>query len=603
MGSSQSRFTGEESASEKPIRDAAEGPPPAATPGWAWWALACGAISFAVLGFTSLTRKSVTVDEFGHLPVGVNLLRTGDFDFCVLNPPLMNALSAWPVVVLYSHPADSPWSLGTDREHEFWDNGYVFMVRHAAEYQKLVIASRCVTILLGVLLALLLFVWARQFESPRPALAGLLAAGMTCFSPSILAHARLVTTDVGAAFFIALSLFFFHLFLTRPSTPRVLLAGVTLGLAQLVKFTALFLYPVMIVLVWWWMRRSGSRTTRGFVQKSLMVFVLSLITINVGYLGSGTGRKIGSFDPVSTPLQTAQRVLPGWTPVPLPESYVRALDRQLRDVGAGDPSFLLGEQYAGGRWYYFLVLLALKTPVPLIVFGIIAWAQAVREKSVMRLDGAILLWPAGVLVVTLSLFSDKQLGLRMILPAEPLFWLWASLQMTRIRWAPLFFGAISVGGAWLIAVCVVIHPHYLSYFNLLAGGPSNGHRIALDSNLDWGQDLIGLKEYMDEQRIDRIQLLYFGRVDPSIYDIEYSVPTGTVQSGYLAVSHTLTGRPYFVNDHGLLRWSGPYDLDAHIVGPTVRTIGHSIAVYHIGGSEPDHPRQIEERATQSEPRP
>ena len=581
MGSGPSPSIGAASASGDSFA------PAAPTPAWAWWALACGAILFTVVAFTSLTGKSVTVDEFGHLPVGVNLLTTGDFDYCVLNPPLMNVLSAWPVVALHSPPTDSQWSLETDRKHEFWDNGYVFMVRNAADYQKLFIASRCVTVLIGVLLGVLLFVWSRLFDLRRPALAGLLAAGMTWFSPNVLAHARLVTTDVGAAFSIALSLYCFHLFLNRSNTPRMLLAGVTLGLAQLVKFTALFLYPVMIVLVWWWVRRHSPRSVKNLVSRVFLVSVLSLVTINVGYLGSGSGRTLDSFDPVSSPLRTAQQILPGSTPVPLPESYVQALDRQLRDVGEGDPSFLLGERYAGGRWYYFLVLMALKTPLPLIIFGIIAWAKAIGDKSVMRPDGWILLWPAGVLLVIVSVFSDKQIGLRMLLPAEPLFWLWTAVQLARIRWSALFVGAIVAASAWLIAVCAVIHPHYLSYFNVLAGGSSNGHRIALDSNLDWGQDLIGLKEYMDGQEIERIQLLYFGRVDPSIYNIQYTVPTGKIQPGYLAVSHTLTGRPYFLNDHGLLTWSGPYDLDEHVVGPAVTTIGHCIVVYHVGGSEPD----------------
>ncbi len=587
MGSGQPLSTGAEAASKKSIRDAARGSPAAATPAWAWWALACGAILFAAFAFTSLTRKSVTIDEFGHLPVGVNLLTTGDFDYCVLNPPLMNVLSAWPVVTLYSGPPDSEWSLDADRKHEFWDNGYEFMVRRAADYQKLFVVSRCVTVLIGVLLGVLLFFWASLFELRRPALAGLLAAGMTWFSPNVLAHARLVTTDVGAALFIALSLFCFHLFLNRSSTPRMLLAGATLGLAQLVKFTALFLYPVMIVLVWWWVRRSQPRKTRAFMIKSILVFVISLITINAGYLGNGSGRAIDSFEPVSAPWRTAQQVLPGWTPVPLPESYVRALDRQLRDVGEGDPSFLLGERYAGGRWYYFLVLIAFKTPLPLIVLGIIACAKAIRDKSVMRSDGWILLWPAGVLLVIVSVFSDKQIGLRMLLPVEPVFWLWTSVQLARIRWNALFVGTIAVGSVWLIGLCAVIHPHYLSYFNILAGGPSNGHRIAIDSNLDWGQDLIGLKEYMDEHKIERIQLLYFGRADPSIYGIDYTVPTGKIRPGYLAVSHSLTGRPYFVNDHGLLTWSGPYDLDADVVGSAVTTIGHSIAVYHVGETGQD----------------
>lgn len=49
---------------------------------------------------------------------------------------------------------------------------------------------------------------------------------------------------------------------------------------------------------------------------------------------------------------------------------------------------------------------------------------------------------------------------------------------------------------------VFITPHQLSYFNILAGGSKNGHKILIDSNYDWGQNDYYLYNYIKEKGID-----------------------------------------------------------------------------------------------------
>jgi hypothetical protein len=74
--------------------------------------------------------------------------------------------------------------------------------------------------------------------------------------------------------------------------------------------------------------------------------------------------------------------------------------------------------------------------------------------------------------------------------------------------------------AWHAASALRIHPHYLAYFNELAGGPANGYRLVVDASLDWGQDLKGLKAWMDRNAVPRIKLSYFGTADPEYYGIQ-----------------------------------------------------------------------------------
>ena len=74
--------------------------------------------------------------------------------------------------------------------------------------------------------------------------------------------------------------------------------------------------------------------------------------------------------------------------------------------------------------------------------------------------------------------------------------------------------------AWYTVSGLHIYPHYLAYYNELIG-PNNGYKYAVDSNLDWGQDLKRLKFYTDKNNINSINLIYFGHAEPNYYHIPY----------------------------------------------------------------------------------
>jgi hypothetical protein len=78
-----------------------------------------------------------------------------------------------------------------------------------------------------------------------------------------------------------------------------------------------------------------------------------------------------------------------------------------------------------------------------------------------------------------------------------------------------------VSCAWLILGTLITWPNFLSYFNEIAGGPDNGWRYLRDSNIDWGQDLPLLKEYMNKKGIKEIKLAYFGEGMPEQYAIKH----------------------------------------------------------------------------------
>lgn len=553
---------------------------------WAKIVLSLLVALHVLLAGASLRQKSVTVDEFGHLPAGQNVLATGDFGYARLNPPLMNVLNALGASAVGGpDPAPTPPAgTATDADrHGFWEGGYRYMAEHAGDYHARFVGARMVTVLVLALLGVLAFFWARRLAHRRADLAGVGAAALVLLSPNLMAHGRLVTTDVGAAASMALALFALGAFLRDPRRGRALGLGLAVGLAQLVKFTAIYLYPIALLAALLWPRGTSARSPRSVGRRLLLALVTSLVVIHVGYGLQRTAEPLGNFTFVSEPLQAMQAALPDWTPAPVPGDYLEAFDRQARDVAVGDPSYLLGERYHGGRADYYLVVLGAKLPLPSLLLLLMALGLTLRRRRPLDRERLLLLGvPIALLLFVHSLVSEKQLGLRMVLPILPLLWIWTAVTLAEAPLGRFGRGVALALAVWLGVETARVHPDYLSYFNAVAGGPDQGHRVAVDSNLDWGQDLVALKGVMAAEGVDTVQLLYFGRVDPAMYGIDYSVPPeGRLRPGLFAVSDTFYGRGYLLNDHGRLVWREPGRPDPAVVGPPIARPGHSMRVYRI----------------------
>jgi hypothetical protein len=168
------------------------------------------------------------------------------------------------------------------------------------------------------------------------------------------------------------------------------------------------------------------------------------------------------------------------------------------------------------------VAFAVKTPIATMIFLAVALALfAGKLRKGEWLDELFLLGPAAVIFVFFSL-NHQSIGLRYILPIYPFLFVFASGAAAWL-WSrkPRAGIAVAVVG-WYIGASCCIHPHYLAYFNEFAGGPDNGYKCLVDSNLDWGQDLKGLKVYMQQHGISRINLSYFGSDSPTRYGISYN---------------------------------------------------------------------------------
>lgn len=287
----------------------------------------------------------------------------------------------------------------------------------------------------------------------------------------------------------------------------------------------------------------------------------------------------------------------------LPESFIYGFARAEMKANMR-PSFLLGNYSETGFRSYFLYAFLLKTPLPTLGFIITALVLCLRRRAERRWLVIFVLGPAGLYFLAASM-SHLNIGLRHLLPVYPFLYVLAgSLTLELNRWRRTTWAVAMLAAAGMIAVSsrVVffpahgriwqfVAPHYLAYFNELAGGPANGFKALVDSNLDWGQDLKNLKRWLDAHDIkDPICLCYFGMADPGYYQITYyNMPGGYIfepeqdfewlrPGGLLAVSATnLQGVYFSPADRQALK-----QVLAHC--RLVEVIGDSIFVYQFNGS-------------------
>jgi hypothetical protein len=444
----------------------------------------------------SFRTNSATYDEQYHIANGLYFLRTGDPGLIPAHPPLIEVLATLPLLadrnmVVPIRDSDSSVSNLAYSDQLVWrlnENGPSIINR-----------ARIPIILLTLLLAITVYAWSRELFGPA---SGLLALTLLTFDPNILAHGNLATNDIGVTCFATLTLFAFWRWMIRPTGARALIAGLALGLTLVSKFSALYLIPVLMIILVTdriWKSTSASRLS----VKTTLAYLAVIAAAACCAIWAGYGFRVGT--------------LKGF-PFPARE-YLTALQAGTALVAGGKPSFLLGAYSSTGWWYYFPVAFAVKTPLPtLILIG--ASFVFVFRRGTWRSTLPVLI-PV-LIYFAICLTSTFNIGYRHLLPILPCLFIFTG-QLALIDWrtSRLATGAILAMVVWLTIGSVMIFPHYLTFFNELAGGPSNGYKVLVDSNLDWGQDLIRLRKYMTEQNIPSVKLSYHGTADPAAYGVVY----------------------------------------------------------------------------------
>lgn len=525
-----------------------------------------------VLAVRSLVGENPTVDEVVHLPAGVTYWQTGTFRMYHHNPPLVKLIAALPVVASRAKVdyRETSWTTEPPNKAAI---AHEFMRLNADRYFELFTRARLLMPVFSVVGGLVVFAWSRRLYGPW---GGLLSLSLWVLCPNVLAHTRLVTTDMGATALGVLATYLFWRYLKTPSWRLAALAGVALGLAQLTKFSLIILYGLWPLLALVRLAAApGLRKAVGrMALQGLALVALSVFVIDLGYGFEGVGIPLGNYEFVC---QTFTKPVPpgvrrprsaddlldgayryrinrfrgswlGVVPVPLPRHYLLGFDDQKLEAEGIPNKFLakpgvdlgpLGEElqsypvYLDGElrqrswWYYYLMTLVYKVPEgtwALVVASLLVLVFSKRSRAEWFDEFAVLTVPAFVLFV-MSVFTNINLGLRYVLPIFPYVFIatgklapWAAgLAGRRERAAALGFLALALAAT--AAATASIHPHYLAYFNAASGGPGRGSRHLIDSNLDWGQDLVSLRRWLAANAPgERVGLAYFGQVNPLVFD-------------------------------------------------------------------------------------
>lgn len=462
------------------------------------------AIHCAIL-WQGAALHSPTWDEVGHLPSGVVHWHTGRFDLYKVNPPLVRLVAALPVV--FSEP-DLSWMKATERTYDRgeWFAGHEFIRVNGpdATLNFFAIARRA-CIPFSALGAIVCYLWARDLYGPNSGLAALL---LWCFCPSVLAFGQLITPDIAAAATGLLASYLFSVWLKTRAWKFCIASGVFLGVALLTKLTW-----IVLLVVWpliWLLNRGWKHLNKSDVLQFLSIIMLSLYVVNLGYGFEGSFSSLGSYQFRSQTLsgrtddQFGNRfrgTLLERVPVPLPMNYPLGADRQKVDFETGYYSYLRGEWRFGGWWYYYLYAILVKLPVGSLALAIIAVAwfctvPASRKSFGVELE---LLVPACTIFLMVSSQTGFNHHLRYVFPALPFAFVWVSRIFDRVSNTSITLPIVSLLLLLQsVGATLSVHPHYMGYFNAPSGGPSEGHNHLLDSNVDWGQDLLFLREWLRE---------------------------------------------------------------------------------------------------------
>jgi hypothetical protein len=369
--------------------------------------------------------------------------------------------------------------------------------------------GRYVTVAGAVLLGWLIFRWAGRLYGPA---AGLLALTLYVLDPNILAHGGLITVDVFAAGMITLTVWAFWRFLNHegPGRKRVAaLSVVTFGLAQLAKYTAAYLVPILLLIaggyagpaLWGLARRRDWRGLGGrlmaFAGYAGLYLAAAVLVVNAGYWGQDTGRPLAGARFLSRELrevQTTLRGAPGLR-IPAPWDYVAGLDWALSQDRGGTNVYLLGELGKGGvrgRRFpeYFAVGWLVKEPIAiqLLLFLAVGAYLARLRRFDFRRNEWFLACPVLFFAWYLTCVFNFQIGYRHALVVLPFVFVFTGSLLRDAasgRGPRLLLGGLLL---YLVVSTLSYYPHFIPYFNEIVWDRTTGYRILIDSNLDWRQD-------------------------------------------------------------------------------------------------------------------
>ncbi len=539
-----------------------------------------------LLAVTSMARKSPTSDEILFVTGGLSYWELNDYRLAPEAGSLSMRLAALPV-----------W---LDRKTSFpplgasWDRANVWTVGHQLFYERgndlvaLLLRARAVIVVVSALLALLVYRLSRSLFGPS---GGMISLAAYCFSPTMLAHARLATADlISAAAFLAAVAALGGL-MHRITVGRLVTSSVAVPALLLAKGSGILILPIAALIAGirlvdrepWPIRlprmARDLTTTTSRIAVLVGAFLLHTL-VAMTLIWAAFGLRYDMTHPrTDSRVYTEER----WRALRhdgnrkvelvatlagskvLPEGYLYGLAYQLK-TSERRRAFAAGRYSLTGWLWFFPYAAAIKTPlatIGLLVAALLAVLHRLRRLSSREQTAVLWNWvprsaPLLALFVVYGaviLAGKLNIGHRHLLPLYPVlfvalgacaYWLRLNLRVARFG----IWGLVAALGAGSL----IVWPDYLSFFNRFAGGPAGGYRHLVDSSLDWGQDLPALARWIERDRSQGnagpVYLAYFGNAVPEFYGIDATLlpgvpdrrpdgPVDDLRAGTYAISATL----------------------------------------------------------------
>lgn len=458
------------------------------------------AIAAACTGITMLasTRTSTTFDEIVLMAGGARGYETGKWDIAPEHPPLMQYIYGLPIYLSGpSYPELNDVPAGDRFEFRY---GYAremfFTIGNDPE--RLAFLGRSMAAVLAGALVMVAFGFALRFGPG----AAVTAAVLTAFLPDVLAHGGVAYNDLPLALGWLLAIWAMDAAVRRPGPGRGALAGLATAATVGVKFSAVLLLPVAVLLV---IAEAVSRRDPRWPRALAVAVTAGLAAAYVGLVWIYRGD-----------LSLAEL------------RYGIAYTFGHVSRGHMAPGYLNGALSVDGWWYYFPVAFLYKTSAALHLLLLAAVAGLVKANprpTFRAVASSQLRAPLIGLIVFggALLTSNLDIGFRYALPVLPLVCLIAAAG-TAALWrsaARPMRGLLVILVIWFSGSTLAFYPHFLAYTSEYGPGADRGHQVLLDSSLDWGQGLLDLRSWMDTKGIDQIYLSYFGSAVPAGYGIGY----------------------------------------------------------------------------------
>ncbi len=477
---------------------------------------------FGWMALGDSSRVGVTADETAHLTAGYAYWQAGDYR---LQPENGNFPQRWAALpaVLQGKPFPT-----LDSEADVWFLGREFFFGIGNDTDELLFQGRAMIVILGLALIATCARWSRQLHGYTGAL---ITLGLMVFCPHLLAHSALITSDIAATLGFILALGAWWKLCHRITIPRIIVLGISAGFLAIAKYSAALFAPIAILILvargfratplpWKFGskqgRASGINRILALLGAGVASAILAVVVIwgAYGFRYAATNQPGHHFvkpwsevlieepktggslmadgqplaDPVhlqAGPVQTFVNWARNFQL--LPEGYLYGL--AFTDLHSrGRLAYFAGDYRETGWWRFFPMAFLLKTTLPTLILIVLAWflyrsaPVNKRRRELYRVSPLLIFMSVyGVFAIT----SHLNIGHRHLLPLYPalyicLGFLGPQLYHARSRLLSMLLLALLVGHA---AVSLNARPHYLTFFNLLAGGSQGGHRYFVESAL------------------------------------------------------------------------------------------------------------------------